>query len=120
MGLNASGDFFCARTDQALSGIDGVFKLVDDILAYGACMEQLKRSIIEVFQRCRENHITLFRKKIPVGTQVKFAGFIISPEGVGPDPAKISAISEFPSPTNLTDLRSFMRLVNQLGQLFLI
>jgi len=35
MGLVSSGDEFCARTDRALAGIDGVFKLVDDILIYG-------------------------------------------------------------------------------------
>ena len=31
MGLTARGDKFCARTDKALAGIPGVFKLVDDI-----------------------------------------------------------------------------------------
>ena len=32
MGLTSSGDIFCARTDEALAGIPGVHKLVDDIL----------------------------------------------------------------------------------------
>ena len=41
MGLTSSGDEFCARTDKALAGIPGVFKLVDDILMLGDSMEQL-------------------------------------------------------------------------------
>ena len=41
MGLTSSGDEFCARTDKALVGIPGVFKLVDDILMLGDSVEQL-------------------------------------------------------------------------------
>jgi hypothetical protein len=44
MGLVSSGDEFCARTDRALAGIDGVFKLVDDILIYGESHAQLLHS----------------------------------------------------------------------------
>ena len=32
------------------------------------------------------------------------------------DPKKLKAKSEFPSPTNITELRSFLGLVNQLIQ----
>ena len=41
MGLTSSGDEFCARTDKALAGIPGVFKLVDDILMVGDNVKQL-------------------------------------------------------------------------------
>jgi len=46
---------------------------------------------------------------------VKFAGHIISNLGVKPDPDKVNAISEFPRPTDLTSLRSFLGMANQLG-----
>ena len=41
MGLNASGDEFCARSDEAVEGLDGVVKLIDDILVYAETLEQL-------------------------------------------------------------------------------
>ena len=41
MGLNASGDEFCKRTDEALEGAEGVLKLVDDILVCGDDYDQL-------------------------------------------------------------------------------
>ena len=41
MGLNSSGDEFCARTDKALAGIPGMFKFVDDILICGDDVQQL-------------------------------------------------------------------------------
>ena len=44
---------------------------------------------------------------------MKFTGYIISGEGTRPDPKLIAAISEFPAPTDLTNLRSFMGLVNR-------
>lgn len=46
---------------------------------------------------------------------MKFAGFIVSSDGIKPDPAKMMAIQKFPSPKSLTDLRSFVGLANQLG-----
>ena len=42
-------------------------------------------------------------------------GFIVNGNGVKTDPNKVRAIREFPQPTNLTELRSFKGLVNQLA-----
>ena len=57
---------------------------------------------------CREHNITLGKKKFTfVSAAVKFAGFIISDTGVKSDPAKIDAVTRFPKPTNITELRSF-------------
>ena len=50
MGLTSSGDEFCARTDKALVGISGVFKLVDDILMLGDSVEQLLDWVKAVFK----------------------------------------------------------------------
>ena len=48
--------------------------------------------------------------------QVKFLGHVISKNGVTPDPAKTAAIKEMEAPTNITELRRFMGIVNQLGK----
>lgn len=42
-------------------------------------------------------------------------GFQIQQGGVAVDPDKVRAISDFPRPTNITELRSFMGLVEQLA-----
>ena len=115
MGLTSSGDEFCARTDKALSGIPGVHKLVDDILVYGKDQDELMGRIKQVFTRCEEWGITLSKEKHQFGNEVKFAGYILNAEGTRPDPDKVAAIGKFPEPTNLTDLRSFMGLVNQFA-----
>ena len=63
MGLVSSGNEFCARTDRALAGITGVYKLVDDILIYGENHEELLHRIKLAFQQSSEWGITLSNKK---------------------------------------------------------
>ena len=116
MGLTSSGDIFCARTDEALAGIPGLHKLVDDILICGETKEELMDRIVMVLDRCRANHITLSEPKARVGTEVKFAGFIVSHNGIKADPAKIEALKNFPAPKDLTNLKSYLGLANQLGE----
>jgi hypothetical protein len=115
MGLNASGDEFCMRSDMAIQGLPGISKLVDDILVEGRTLGELKKRLHKLLTRCREHRIKLSLKKLEIGQKVEFAGHIISASGIQPDPKKTEAISNFPTPTDLTQLRSFLGLANQLG-----
>ena len=57
----------------------------------------------------------LSRPKLQIGQSVVFAGYEISLDGVSPEPKKTDAISKFPIPSNVSELRSFLGLFNQLG-----
>ena len=116
MGLVSSSDEWCRRSDAAIKGIEGVQKIVDDILIYGPTKESVLAKMRQVLERCREHQITISHKKLKVGTEVKFAGFLVSDKGVKPDPEKLAAIADFPAPENVTGVRSFLGLANQLGQ----
>jgi transposase InsO family protein len=115
MGLSSSSDEFCQRTDEALAGAQGVVKVVDDILVQAKDRETLRSRLEDVLQRCRKHGITLSADKFVVGSEVTFAGFLVSASGVRPDPAKVRAIAEFPVPRDVTSVRSFLGLANQLG-----
>ena len=67
MGLICSGDEYCSRTDRALTGLEGVLKLIDDILIYADDIQQLKKRIKQLFKRCLESKITLGKKKFQAG-----------------------------------------------------
>ena len=54
------------------------------------------------------------QEKMLIGDSVKFAVFLVTRDGVGPDPDKTKAISHFPTPIDLTQLGSFLGLANQL------
>ena len=45
-----------------------------------------------------------------------FLGHIFSDKGVKPDPAKIKAITEMPTPTKKTELQRFLGMVTYFGQ----
>jgi hypothetical protein len=115
MGLSSSSDEFCQRTDEALAGAQGVVKVVDDILVQAKDWKTLRSRLEDVLQRCRKHGITLSADKFVVGSEVTFAGFLVSASGVRPDPAKVRAIAEFPTPRDVTSVRSFLGLANQLG-----
>lgn len=115
MGLNASGDEWCHRSDIALEGLLSTSKLVDDILIQAPTLEILVQRLKLVLQRCRENSITISLKKLQIGQSIPFAGHIVSQNGVQPDPEKTRALSSFPRPTDVSSLRSFLGLANQLA-----
>ncbi|XP_076067753.1 uncharacterized protein LOC143040556 [Oratosquilla oratoria] len=66
--------------------------------------------------RCHDHGITLNKEKFTVaGSSVSFCGYRLSADGISADEDKVRAIRDFPTPTNLTYLRSFIGLVNQLA-----
>ena len=63
-----------------------------------------------------EHGITLNPKKVQLlQSNLRYVVYIVNSEGIKADPIKIEAISEFPAPLNITKLRSFMGMANQLG-----
>ena len=116
MGLVSAGDEFNQRTDEALKDLENLYKLVDDLLVATETEAQHKKAVRALLKRCRETDITLNPDKMVLGQdEVKFAGYIIGKDGVKADPEKTAAIRNFPKPKNITDLRSFQGLVEQLG-----
>ena len=116
MGLSSSSDEYNRRGDLAVEGLKGLSKIVDDVLMFSDMLEDHVAAVRAFFVRCREHGISLNRLKTRLARpEVKFAGFLLSGEGVKADPAKLSALHSFPQPTILTDLRSFLGLVEQLA-----
>ena len=67
-------------------------------------------------QRFRDHGVSVSKSKFNFAKlEVKYVGFIVKADGVELDPTTVEAISNFAAPTNLTELRSFMGLVNQMS-----
>ena len=115
MGLSCSSDEFCCRSDKIIEGLPGVRKLVDDILVQAPDLKTLNDRIDILLKRCKSNNFTLSRKKLEIGESVEFAGQIVSNNGVQPNPAYLKGIRDFPAPKTISELRSFLGMVNQLS-----
>ena len=112
MGCSASSDEWCRRSDIAIAGVPSTQKLVDDILISAPTKEIALQRLCMTLEGCRKARVTLSMKKLKLGQEVKFGGYIINSEGVKPNPDNIDGISKFPTPTDVSELRSFFGLVN--------
>ena len=48
-------------------------------------------------------------------SSITFLGHVINDKGISADPQKLLALKQMAPPTNVTELRRFMGVVNQLG-----
>ena len=115
MGLSSSSDEWCRHSDQAIHGLPFTKKIVDDILVWGSSLPELYNWIRVIAARCNDLNIALSKKKFVIGNEISFAGLLLTEKGVKPDPARILTLSEFPRPKDVTGVRSFLGLANQLS-----
>jgi hypothetical protein len=88
-----------------------VLVFMDDILIYSKTLDNHKQHLQEVFQILRDNKFYLKRSKCSFAQQsLEYLGHIISNQGVATDPVKIQAVKQWPTPTDMRQLRGFLRL----------
>ena len=115
-GLSPTSDNFVAATDHILEGLDLV-KIIDDTLIQGETPDECLEKFEQLCERARQYGLTLTREKLMLAQEVTFAGWVIGKDGIKSDPYKLAALSEFPTPKNLRDLRSFCGAITQLNML---
>lgn len=118
-GYIASGDGYTRRYDEIVSGVQNKTKCVDDVLLWADTLEDSFFQTVEWLDICGRNGITLNPRKFTFGADVvEFAGFEVTPDSVRPCEKYLKAILDFPTPTNVTDVRSWFGLVNQVSYAF--
>ena len=116
-GITSAPEHFQRRMSALLEGIEGVVCMMDDILVYGKNQEEHDERLLKVLQRLEVAGLTLNRQKCEFSqVLVKFLGQMVDKSGVRPDPAKVKAIQGMPIPKNVSDVRRFLGMVNQLGK----
>ena len=104
-------------SDRAVKRMQFAKKIVDNILVWADFMPQLLERVKKIAERCEELNIILSRKKFVIGNEIPFAGLFVSAKEVSPDPQQTRALSGFPRPKDVTGVRSFLGLANQLSGL---
>ena len=88
MGLSSSSDKWCRYSDFVIESCEFAKKIVDDILIWAPSLAELEKRIIQVLDRCATINVTISKKKFTIGTEIPLAGFLISDQGIKPDPQK--------------------------------
>ena len=115
-GLNCSGDEYNRRQDTAFAGLRDLVRVVDDLLTYHKTFGDHVTGLCAILSAARNARITFNPGKFFFAQdQLMWAGFHIQPGGFAVDPNKLNAIRDFPRPKNITELRSFFGLVEQLS-----
>ena len=96
--------------DKIVFGIEGVRISLDDVIIYAETMTELLKRIRKVLDPCRQYNLKLNRSKCEFGVeQITILGHGVSEKGYEPDVAKTDAIKATPPPSNVSDLRSFLK-----------
>src|SRR6266576_5610192 len=112
-GLSSSPEVFQKNIDTVIEGLTNVSSYMDDLIIYGKTVEEHDCALKSVLERARKFNLTLSEEKFQFRQEkLKYLGHIISSEGIKPDPAKISAIYNFPIPKDRQALHQFLGLVN--------
>ena len=115
-GFLSSGDGFNRRLDDITAHIVRMERCVDDSLLHDNDLEEHWWRTIDFLELLGSAGIVLNPEKLQFAqSTVDFAGFRITNGTVEPLPKYIDAIKEFPTPENLTDIRSWFGLVNQVS-----
>ena len=86
---------------------------IDDIIVFSKSFDEHFCHLKEVFKRLDERDLRLHPEKCKfLCDELKFLGFIVGREGIKPDPDRTKAINQFPMPTKIKDIRSFIGMAN--------
>ena len=82
---------------------------MDDFSVYGKDFDQCLENLDKVLKRCQETHLVLNWEKCHFMVREGIVlGYRVSERGIKVDRAKIDVIKQFPPPTNVKEVRSFL------------
>ena len=88
-----------------------VIVFIDDILVYSKTREEHEDNLRTVLEILRKKQLYAKFSKCEFWLQeVAFLGHVVSEKGIEMDPAKVDAITKWPRPSTVTEVRSFLGL----------
>ena len=94
--------------DEAFASLSGYRSVVDEVVIFDSDKTKHASHVRQFLQRCAERMTPLNRDKWEyTKLKVMFSGFQLSQDGYNTDTAVTDAITQFPTPTNCTDLHAF-------------
>ena len=111
-GVASAPSLFQKSMEQILQGIEGVVVYLDDLQVTGTTMEEHLQRLDRVLQRLEKFGLRLQVSKCKFAQEkVEYLGHAVDKEGLRSLPDKVKAITDARSPTNVTELRAFLGII---------
>ena len=82
---------------------------LDDIIIFSSTFDEHLSRLDSVFQRLHEAKLKLKASKCHfLKDRIKYLGHIVSKDGIHTDPEKIASVQDWPTPTSVKEVRSFL------------
>ena len=112
-GVSSAPAIFQRCMETLLQGCQGVSVYLDDILITGATLEEHIQNVEIVLSKLKEAGLRLKRDKCSfLQSKIEYLGHVIDAEGLHPSQEKINAIKHAPRPKNVSQLKSFLGMIN--------
>ena len=112
-GLVNAPSTFQRMMDVMLAGLkwNACLVYLDDVVVFAPSFDQHLSRLEAVLTCFRKANLRLKLSKCSfLQTTINYLGHVVSQTGISPDPGKISAVKDFPVPTNVKGVQSFVGL----------
>ena len=112
-GLKNAGQTFQRMMDSIFSDLDFLFVYMDDVLVASRSLNEHVEHFRELFRRLAAHDLVVSPVKCQFGkTEINFLGHTVTKDGIKPLPEKVDAITAYPEPDTIDELRRFLGMVN--------
>ena len=118
-GLTVAGDMFQRKMDVICNPLSNVIGIADDIIIWGDKEDgsDHDEALTTFLAAAKENGLKVNYKKVQYKTkEISFFGETFTTEGHKPDTAKVKAIREMETPTNVKELQTFLGMCQFLAK----
>ena len=113
--ISSAPEHFQKRMSAILEGLDGVVCQMDDVLVFGSTHTEHNARLTAVLERIQAAGAPLNPEKCEFSRKkLKFLGHVINETGITADPEKTSALREIQILSNVSELRRFLGMANQM------
>ena len=116
-GIKSAPEIYQRIMDDMLHDIEGARAIMDDIIIIGRSEEEHDKIMRQVVERATEWNLKLNFDKCQIKQKsVKYVGHVLTDQGLKPNPDRVRAIQEMPTPTSKEDVRRFLGVIQYLSK----
>ena len=118
-GFISAGDGYTQRMDILVGDTPDYDHCVDDSIMWDDSIEENFYRVCDFLAKCSRSGCIFNPSKFQFAQdEVDFLGFTITKTGIRPQEKFLESIRSFPSPTSITDVRSWFGLIGQVNYAF--